>query len=83
MAYVDCRFHEQPLNKAQILELQLIENLLRDDLKPVEEARAFQSLMEFNGWTGNQLAAALHLPASKIHAVRCGCCKPNDWNSSP
>ena len=54
------------LNRAQILELQLIENLLREDLKPVEEARAFQALLEFNGWTGKQLAEALQLQPSKV-----------------
>lgn len=66
LATVDCFFHEQPLTKAQVLELQLIENLLREDLKPVEEARAFQSLLDLHGWTGKQLATALQLPASKI-----------------
>lgn len=63
---VDCFFHEQPLDKAQVLELQLIENLLREDLKPVEEARAFRSLMQHNGWTGKQIAESLHIPASKV-----------------
>jgi ParB family chromosome partitioning protein len=63
---VDCFFHEQPLEQAQVLGLQLIENLLRDDLKPVEEARAFQSLMFHNGWTGKQVAESLHIPASKV-----------------
>jgi ParB family transcriptional regulator, chromosome partitioning protein len=66
LATVDCFFHEQMLTKAQVLELQLIENLLRDDLKPIEEARAFQSLLDLHDWTGKQLAAALQLPASKI-----------------
>jgi ParB family transcriptional regulator, chromosome partitioning protein len=66
LATVDCFFHEQPLTKEQVLELQLIENLLREDLKPIEEARAFQSLLDLHGWTGKQLAAALQLPASKI-----------------
>ncbi len=66
LATIDCCFHEQPLTSPQILELQLIENLLREDLRPVEEARAFQSLLDLHGWTGKQLAAALHLPASKI-----------------
>ncbi len=63
---VDCFFHEQPLTKAQVLELQLIENLLREDLRPIEEARAFQSLMDLNGWNGKQVAEALRIPASKV-----------------
>jgi ParB family chromosome partitioning protein len=66
LATVDCFFHEQPLTKAQVLELQLIENLLREDLRPIEEARAFRSLMDLNGWIGKQLAEALRIPASKV-----------------
>ena len=63
---VDCCFHEEPLSKPEVLELQLIENLLREDLSPLEEARAFESLMGLNGWTGKQLAAAVRIPASKV-----------------
>lgn len=63
---VDCYFHEQPLSQGQVLELQLIENLLREDLRPMEEAQAFQSLMDLNGWNGKQVAAALRIPASKV-----------------
>lgn len=63
---VNCFFHEESLTKSQILEMQLVENLLREDLKPVEEARAFQSLMQLNDWTGKQVAESLHIPASKV-----------------
>ena len=66
LATMDCYFHEPPLSAAQILELQLIENLLREDLRPIEEARAFQALIDHHGWTGKQLAEALRLPASKV-----------------
>ncbi|MEZ5940286.1 MAG: ParB/RepB/Spo0J family partition protein [Planctomycetaceae bacterium] len=66
LATVDCYFHEQPLSTAQVLELQLIENLLREDLRPVEEAKAFQSLMELNHWNGKQIAEALKIPPSKV-----------------
>ena len=63
---IECYFHEQELSSSQVLEQQLIENLLREDLKPVEEARAFTELMKMNGWTGKQVAAALCVPASKV-----------------
>ena len=66
LSTVDCFFHEEPLTKAQVLELQLIENLLREDLRPIEEARAFQSLMDLNGWNGKQVAESLRIPASKV-----------------
>lgn len=63
---IDCFFHEQPLSPPQILELQLVENLLREDIKPVEEARAFHTLMKHHGWTGKQLSESLRIPASKV-----------------
>ncbi|MBN8625622.1 MAG: ParB/RepB/Spo0J family partition protein [Planctomycetes bacterium] len=63
---VDCFFHEEPLSKSQVLELQLIENLLREDLSPMEEARAFDALLKLNGWTGKQLAEAVRIPTSKV-----------------
>ncbi|REJ90424.1 MAG: ParB/RepB/Spo0J family partition protein [Planctomycetota bacterium] len=63
---IDCYFHEGPLSESELLEQQVVENLLREDLKPIEEARAFASLMELNGWNGKQLAAALHIDPSKV-----------------
>src|SRR3989304_4648757 len=35
---------------AQSLELALVENLLRDDLNPMEEAEAYQNLLAPVGW---------------------------------
>lgn len=63
---IDCFFHEQALGDSEVLELQLIENLLREDLRPVEEARAFQSLMDLNCWNGKQVAEALRIAPSKV-----------------
>lgn len=37
-------------------ELALVENLQRADLNPIEEARAFQQLLDLNGFTHDQLA---------------------------
>lgn len=63
---VECYFHEQALSRSEILEQQLIENLLREDLRPIEEARAFALLLEINGWTGKQLAEALRVAPSQV-----------------
>lgn len=63
---IDCYFHEGDLAKTEILEQQLIENLLREDLSPMEEAKAFRSLMAINEWNGKQVADALRIPASKV-----------------
>jgi ParB family chromosome partitioning protein len=63
---IDCVFVEGELSRGELLAQQLIENLLREDLRPVEEARAFRELLDLNGWTGKQLAEALRIPASKV-----------------
>src|SRR5215475_8291968 len=41
------------------LALQCIENLLRSDLRPIEEAKAYRQLMSLNGWTAAQLSREL------------------------
>lgn len=63
---IDCCVHEGELGPSHILEEQLVENLLREELNPIEEARAFKTLIDLNGWTGKQLADALSIPASKV-----------------
>jgi ParB family transcriptional regulator, chromosome partitioning protein len=63
---IDCYFHEDGISPSEVLEQQLVENLLREDLKPLEEARAFSALMELNAWTGKQVAEALRLSPSRV-----------------
>jgi ParB family transcriptional regulator, chromosome partitioning protein len=52
--------------ESQVLELQLIENCLREDLQPIEQARAFRTLMERNGWSALRLANALQMSESSV-----------------
>lgn len=63
---IRCHFSVKDPTPSKILEQQLIENLLRQDLRPVEEARAFEQLIAMNTWTGKQLAEALSVTASKV-----------------
>ena len=63
---VECYFHEGELTTSEILEQQLIENCLREDLRPTEEAVAFEKLMELNGWSQKRLATALRLSETRI-----------------
>lgn len=63
---IDCVFVDGELSRGELLSQQLIENLLREDLRPVEEAKAFRELIALNGWTGKQLADALRVPPSKV-----------------
>lgn len=62
----ECYFQEGELTKTDILEQQLIENLLRADLKPIEEATAFDDLMKLNGWTAKELSEAIRVSQPKI-----------------
>ena len=66
LAKIDCYFVEDKVSDAEVREQQLVENLLRKDLKPIEEAKAYQALMELNGWNGKQVAAALHVSTSRV-----------------
>jgi len=63
---IDCFFVDGELTEGELREQQLVENLLRTDLKPLEEAKAYQSLMELNGWNGKQVAEALRVTTSRI-----------------
>jgi ParB family chromosome partitioning protein len=63
---IDCYFHEGDLSHSEILEQQIIENCLREDLKPLEQAKAFASLMELNDWNGKQVAEALRVQPATV-----------------
>lgn len=66
MNEVACRFLNRETTEAETLELQLVENLLREDLRPIEEAKGFQRLMERYDYSGKQVAVALAVPESKV-----------------
>jgi len=51
---------------AESLELALVENLLREDLNPMEEAEAFDKLLVRFGWTQEQLAQRIGKERSSI-----------------
>jgi len=51
---------------AQSLELALIENLLREDLNPMDEAEAYQKLLAQFSWTQEELAQRIGKDRSSI-----------------
>ena len=63
---IECYFDDNELGAERILEQQLVENLIRRDLRPLEEARGYQALMELNGWTGKQVAESLQVSTSRV-----------------
>jgi ParB family chromosome partitioning protein len=50
---------EGMMEPGELLAIQLVENCLREDLRPIEQARAFRALMDRNGWSARQLAREL------------------------
>jgi ParB family chromosome partitioning protein len=63
---VACVFADDGLSPSEVLQEQIIENLLREDLKPIEQARAYRQLMDLHGWTAKELSGELHVSQGAI-----------------
>jgi ParB family chromosome partitioning protein len=63
---VACVFAEDGLSPSEILQEQIVENLLREDLKPIEQARAYRQLMDLHGWTAKELSAELQVSQGAV-----------------
>ena len=61
-----CVIVEKDLSQQERLAIQLVENALREDLRPIEQARSYQLLMEAQGWTVRQLAAELSIHHGQV-----------------
>ena len=67
---VPCIIVEGEPTEKDILESQITENLLRTDLAPIEQARAYQRYMSLTGCSGKELANLLHIsPATVSRAL--------------
>ena len=75
MATMSAVVVEGEILPAELLAMQLVENCLREDLKPVEQAKAFRTLMDRNGWSTRQLAAELAVAQTNI-VPRPGAARP-------
>jgi ParB family transcriptional regulator, chromosome partitioning protein len=54
-----CVIVEGDIPPDEMLAIQLIENCVREDLLPIDQARAFRSLMDAKGWTQEELGHEL------------------------
>ncbi len=63
---LQCVIHDGEMSDGERLALQLVENALRDDLRPVEQARAYRRLMDAQGWTMTELAAELSIHQTSV-----------------
>jgi ParB family chromosome partitioning protein len=69
------RLHKIPalvheLNDREVMALALIENLQREDLNPVEEARAYQRLSEVEGMTQAEIARMVEKSRSHVANIQ-------------
>jgi len=61
-----CIIHDREIPPAELLTMQVVENMLREDLRPIEQAKAFRALMDLNGWPLRQLARELAIDHSGV-----------------
>jgi ParB family chromosome partitioning protein len=64
---VRVEFVERAMTEADVLAEQVVENAVRSDLHPVEQARAFERLMSLNGWTAQQVAESLGVEPTTVY----------------
>jgi ParB family chromosome partitioning protein len=56
-----CIVRDKPMTEGELRAVQLIENCLREDLKPMEQAHAYRDLMTANDWSARRLGDELDL----------------------
>jgi ParB family chromosome partitioning protein len=66
MAAITAMIQEVPTEPAELLAIQLIENAQREDLKPVEQARAYKRLMDQYGWTATRVGEELAIAQATV-----------------
>ena len=66
LSSLDCIVEERAVSEAEILRQQIIENALREDLKPTEQGKAFKAAMELEELNGKELAARLNIHPSTV-----------------
>jgi ParB family chromosome partitioning protein len=63
---LSCIITDAPATPAELLALQLVENLVREDLKPIEQAKAFRAIMQLNSWSTHDVARELAVEQSSV-----------------
>jgi ParB/RepB/Spo0J family partition protein len=55
------------LDDRQVLEIQVVENLQRRDVHPIEEAEGYQALIRHHGYSADQIAAKIGKSRSYVY----------------
>ena len=66
LATMACVITEGEITPGDLLAIQIIENCLREDLQPIEQAKAFRTLMERHLWSQRRLADELGIAQSNV-----------------
>jgi ParB family chromosome partitioning protein len=66
VATLSCVIVDGPMTSDEILAVQMIENAVREDLKPLEQANAYRRLIDAKGWSARQLAAELSIHHAQV-----------------
>ena len=61
-----CQIHPHRPDEAELVELQFVENAIRSDLNPIEEAESYKRLQDLKGFSANQLAERIGKNQSTI-----------------
>ncbi len=66
LASMSCVIADAPATEGELLAIQLVENALREDLRPLEQAKAYRTLIESNGWSARQVARELAIDHTNV-----------------
>lgn len=66
MTTITAMIQDRPADPAELLAIQLIENAQREDLKLIEQARAYKRLIDQYGWTTMRLGEELAIAQATV-----------------
>lgn len=64
---VRVEFVEREMTEADVLAEQTVENVVRADLLPVEQGRAYKRLMDMHEWTAKDLSEAIGVEPTTVY----------------
>ena len=63
---VNAMVMEGAISPDDLIVVQLVENAVREDLRPIEQARAYRKLMDAKGWSTRQVARELAVDQARV-----------------
>ena len=75
---IKCDVKPDEISKGEIAEIQLAENQSRKNLNPIELAKAFQDVIQKNGYTVRDLAKRIGINETTVSRYIRMLCLPND-----